>query len=278
MGRQIDVDLLGPEVPRNVDLGGSGAAHGVLDHPVQDLRDPGRIAHLLLVADHLLEERHLLDFLEAALADGLVAAWGVTRSIGVWFQYAVLTGVTRLRDPGTVLADAHRDLAGGAGVAVAHETGVALVGDVPESDAGLREEVRDRHEGGADDAEDVLDAVPLEDLHEGFFSRHSHGVSPPKVPFPGRARVRPPLAADVITLVSRSSGPRPRFYRRRGGPVSGCRRRWLASRTQTGSPTSATGSFAATRQRNSSPARFPLRTRGSRRTLNGEPVKPSPAR
>ena len=30
----------------------------------------------------------------------LLAAWGVTRSIGVWFQYAVLTGVTRLVIPG----------------------------------------------------------------------------------------------------------------------------------------------------------------------------------
>ena len=30
------------------------------------------IAHLLLIADHVAEQRHLLDFLEAALADGLV--------------------------------------------------------------------------------------------------------------------------------------------------------------------------------------------------------------
>ena len=44
------------------------------------------IAHLLLVADHVAEQRHLLDFLEAALADGRLAACGVTSSIGVWFQ------------------------------------------------------------------------------------------------------------------------------------------------------------------------------------------------
>jgi hypothetical protein len=31
-----------------------------------------RIAHLFLIADHVLEQRHLLHFLEAALADGAV--------------------------------------------------------------------------------------------------------------------------------------------------------------------------------------------------------------
>ena len=43
-------------------------------------------------------------------------------------------------DPGTVPTDARRDPAGGAGMAVAHESGVALVGNIPEGDPGLREE------------------------------------------------------------------------------------------------------------------------------------------
>ena len=44
------------------------------------------IAHLLLIADHLLEQRHLRHFLEAALADGLVGRLGRHQQQGVWFQ------------------------------------------------------------------------------------------------------------------------------------------------------------------------------------------------
>ncbi len=42
------------------------------DHAVQHLGDAGRVADLFLIGDHVLEERHLFDFLKAALADGLV--------------------------------------------------------------------------------------------------------------------------------------------------------------------------------------------------------------
>src|SRR3546814_13373249 len=61
-------------------------------------------------------------------------------------------------DAGAVLGDRHRHLAAGAGIAVADQAAVGLVGDVPEGDAGLGEEIGDRHEGRADDAEAVLDA------------------------------------------------------------------------------------------------------------------------
>src|SRR5690606_41890158 len=53
----------------NVDLRRGGAAPGLLDHPVQHLGHPRGVADLLLVADHVLEQGHLLDFLEAALPD-----------------------------------------------------------------------------------------------------------------------------------------------------------------------------------------------------------------
>ena len=121
-----------------------------------------------------------------------------------------------VRDAGAVLADAHRDLAGGAGVPVAHEAGVALVGDVPEGDPGLREEIRNRHEGGADDAEHVLDAVALQHLHEGFFSRHSHGDSPHSFPFPSRALARLPVGGGCYHPrgPDRPAARTPRRYRR----------------------------------------------------------------
>ena len=207
--RQLDVDLLGPEVPRDVDLCGSGPADRVLDHPVEHLRHPGRVAHLFLVADHLLEQRHLRHFLESALADGLVGRLGGYEEHRGVVPVGGLHRGHEVGNPGAVLADAHRDLAGGAGVAVAHEAGVALVRDVPEGDPGLREEVGYRHEGGADDAEDVLDAVPLENLHEGFFSRHSHRDSPLFVPFPSRARARGPIGGGCYHPGAPIARPRP---------------------------------------------------------------------
>ena len=72
----------------------------VLDHPIEHLRHPRGVAHLLLIADHLLEQRHLRHLLEPALADGLVGRLGCHQQQRVWFQYAVLTGVTRLVIPG----------------------------------------------------------------------------------------------------------------------------------------------------------------------------------
>jgi hypothetical protein len=52
------------------------------------------------------------------------------------------------------------------------------VGDVPERDSGLGEKVGDRHEGGADDAERMFDAVHLKDFNECFFRGHFHYISP----------------------------------------------------------------------------------------------------
>ena len=63
---------------------------------------------------------------------------------------------------------------GRAGIAVADQTAIGFVGNVPESNAGFRKQVRDRHKGGADNSESVLDAVHLQNLHKGFFSCHFH--------------------------------------------------------------------------------------------------------
>lgn len=84
--RQVHVDHLSPEVPRDVDLRRCATAPCLLDDPVEDFGNAARIAHFLLVADHLLEHRHLVDFLEAAWPMVLLAACGVTMSSGVWFQ------------------------------------------------------------------------------------------------------------------------------------------------------------------------------------------------
>ena len=172
--REIDVDHLRPVVARDVDLGRRRAADRLLDHAVEHLGHAGRIAHLLLVADHVLEQLHLLDLLEAALTDGAVGRLrGDQQERGV-VPVGGLDRGDEVGDAGPVLGDGHRHPTGGTRVAVGHHAGVALVGAVPERDAGIREEVRDRHHGRADDAEGVLDAVHLEHLHEGLLGSHLH--------------------------------------------------------------------------------------------------------
>ena len=66
----------------------------------------------------------------------------------------------------------HGDFAGGARVAVADQAAVGLMRDIPESDAGFREKIGDRHEGRADDPERMFDPVHLQNLREGLFGRH----------------------------------------------------------------------------------------------------------
>ena len=150
-------------------------AAGLEDNAVQDLGDAGGVADLLLVADHVAEQGHLLHLLEAALPDGPV------RRLRRHQEHRGVIPVGRLdrgdeaRDAGAVLGDGHGHLARGPRVAVGHQAAVGLVRHVPEGDAGLREEVGDRHEGRSDDAEGVLDAVHLQHLHEGFLGGHPHG-------------------------------------------------------------------------------------------------------
>ena len=187
--RQLDIDLPGPEIARHVDLRRRGEALRVLDHPIEHLRHARGVAHLLLVADHLLEERHLRHLLEPALADGLVRRLGRHEEQRRVVPVGGLHRGHEIGDAGAVLADAHGDLAAGAGVAVAHEARVALVRHVPEGDPGLGEKVGYRHEGRADDAEHMLDPVPLQNLNEGLFSRHPHGNTFPFAPFRATARM-----------------------------------------------------------------------------------------
>ena len=174
--RQSDLDLMRPEIARDVDLRRCAAAPRLLDHPVEHLGDAGRIANFLLIADHVLEQRHLFDFLEAALPDGLVGR------LRRHHQHRRVIPVGRL-DRGdeagharSVLRHGHRHLAGHARIAVGDQRRVALVRTVPEGDAGFRKQVGDRHHRRADDAEGMLDPVHLQDFDEGLFRRHLHGA------------------------------------------------------------------------------------------------------
>ena len=172
--RQVDVDDLRPVIARDVDLRRRREALGLGDDAVEHLRGARGIAHLFLIADHVAEQRHLLHFLEAALPDRLVRRLRRHQQHRRVIPVGGLDGGDEIRDARPVLRDRHRDLSGRARIAVADQTAVGLVRDVPECDAGLRKQIGDRHECRTNDAEGMLDAVHLQDLHESFFRRHLH--------------------------------------------------------------------------------------------------------
>ena len=175
-GRQADIDHLGPEVPRHVDLRRRRQAKRLQDHPVQHLGNARGIADFFLVAHHVAEERHLLDFLEAALADGPVGRLRRDQQHRRVVPVGRLDRRHEIRDARPVLRNRHRDLARRPRIAIADRPGIALMRAVPERDPRLGEEVRNRHHGRPDDPEGVLDAVHLQHLHEGFLGRHFHGA------------------------------------------------------------------------------------------------------
>ena len=176
--RQVNVDHLSPEIARHVDLGRSRGAFRLQDHAVQYFGHARRIADLFLIGDHVLEQFHLLDFLKAALTDGLV---GRLRRDQQQRRVVPVGGFHRRHEVGdarAVLRHHHRHLARRAGKAVGHHAAVAFVGDVPELDARLREQVGNRHHCGTDDTERMFDPVHLQNFYKGFFSRHFHFGNP----------------------------------------------------------------------------------------------------
>mmetsp|Transcript_89555 Transcript_89555/g.274200 ORF Transcript_89555/g.274200 Transcript_89555/m.274200 type:complete len:667 (+) Transcript_89555:426-2426(+) len=170
---QLHVDDLGPHIPGDVDLRWRAAADGLLDDAIQDLRDARRVTDLLLVADAIFEHGHLLDLLEPALADGLVGGLRRHEQQGRVVPVSRLHRRHEVGDAWAVLRDHHGHVSGDAAVPVGHHAGVALVGAVPELDPRGREQIRDRHHGGADDAERVVDAVLLQNLHESLLRRQA---------------------------------------------------------------------------------------------------------
>ena len=172
--RQIDIDHLRPEIPRDVDLRRRRAAMRLFNHAVQHFSHARRIANLLLIADDVGEQAHLLHFLKAALTDRLVRR---LRGHQQHRRVVPIGGFDRrheVGDAGAVLGDRHAHLARRAGVAVGAHAGVALMRAVPELDAGFRKQIRNRHHRRTDNAERMLDTMHLKHFDEGFFRRHLH--------------------------------------------------------------------------------------------------------
>src|SRR5277367_5149987 len=77
-----------------------------------------------------------------------------------------------IRNTGSVLRNANAMAAGGPGVAIRHVNRALFVRDGDELDAGGGKDIERIHEGGADDAEHVFDAVDGEDFDQGLRGSH----------------------------------------------------------------------------------------------------------
>ena len=175
----------------------------VQDHTVQHFGHAIGIAHLLLIADHVLEQGHLLHFLETPLPDRPVRRLRRDQQKRRMVPIGRLHRRHEIGDARPVLRDHHAHPARSAGEAVRHHAARSLMRAVPEGDARLGEQVRNRHEGRSDDAEGIVDAMHLQHLHESLFRRHPHGSSPPGVIAPERGVSLPFLSATR----PRSLGP-----------------------------------------------------------------------
>ena len=146
------------------------------DYAVQRFGNTRWVANLFLIGDHVAEERHLLDLLKAALTDGLVR-----RLRGHQQQRSVVPigGFYRRHEVGNprpILRHHHRHAPRRAGETIGHHAGVALMRAVVKGNPSRREQIRNRHHGGTDDAKGSVDPVHLQGFDEGFLGGHFHGA------------------------------------------------------------------------------------------------------
>ena len=151
--RQLNVDHLRPEIARHIDLVRRGGALGRHDDVVQRLGDVRGIATRLRVGNHVGEDRLRPHLLKHALTDGLVGGRRTDQRQRRGVPAGNLHGGYDVRDAGPVPGDHHALAARGAGVAVGHDAGAAVVRAVPQGDARVREDVQDRHQDRRDDSE-----------------------------------------------------------------------------------------------------------------------------
>ncbi len=159
--RQVDIDDLRPEIARNIDLRRRATAPCLLNHPVQHFGNAGRIAHFFLIADHFLEQRHLVHFLKAALTNGLVGSLWRDKQHGRVVPVGRLDSGHEAGHAGAILGNGHAHLAGHTRIAIADQRRIRLMRAIPEGNARLWKKIRHRHHRRADDAKCMFYPVHL---------------------------------------------------------------------------------------------------------------------
>ena len=113
----------------------------LFNHAVQHLCNARWVTHLFLITDQVLKDRHLLDFLKAALADGFVGRLGRDEQQRSMVPVGRHDRSDKVSDTRTVLCNGHTHFSGGAGVTIGTHARVALMRTVPEFNARSREQI-----------------------------------------------------------------------------------------------------------------------------------------
>jgi hypothetical protein len=188
-------------VARNVELGRAALGRRHVEAAAEQLGHPRMLGDMGLISGDLREDRQLLGLLEAAEPDRRGAGLRGDRDDRRMRPEGGGDRGDEIGDPRPVLGDADAVAARGARIAVGHMGGALLVDGRDEPDARRRKQVERVHVGGADDAEDIRDALGDQRLDEGFAGGH--------------ARHRGGSLGSVRTGAGRTGGAANLFHRSR---------------------------------------------------------------
>ena len=175
---QLNINNLRPHITRNVDLCWRGGPMCLHNHSVEDFSHSARVAHFFLVGNHIFEQFHLLNFLEATLTDCFVGSLRCDQKQRCMVPIGSFDRGDEIGDTRTVLRDHHGHFAGGAGVAIRHHASRPFMGTVPKHNSSFWKNIRNRHHGRTNDPKSVADTVHLKRFYKGFFCGHFHGSAP----------------------------------------------------------------------------------------------------
>ena len=145
--RDFDINHLSPEITWHVDLRRRRGAFCLCDHAGENFGHTRWIANLFLVGDHIFEQFHLFNFLEATLTDCFVRRLWCDQQKRSVVPIGCFNCCHKVGDTRAVLSDHHGHFACDACVAVRHHACAAFMRAIPEGDSSLWEDVRNRHHG-----------------------------------------------------------------------------------------------------------------------------------
>ena len=114
---------------------------GLFDDTVQYLCNPRRVTDLFLITDEILKDCHLLDFLKAALTDGLVGRLRRNKEQRRMIPVGRHHRSDKVCDSGAVLRDSHTHFSGGPRVTIGTHARVTFMRAVPEFNSRCREQI-----------------------------------------------------------------------------------------------------------------------------------------
>ena len=169
---ELDVDLAVEIVARYVDLRGTSLSQRDVECAARELADSVGPADVRLVLSDLLEERELLDFLEAAVTHRGRARLRRNADDGRMRPVGCGDGRDEVSDARTVLRDADAVAVADSRETVRHMAGALLVRHRDEANSCRLENIERIHVGRAHDSEDMGYPTCGHGFDERFTRRH----------------------------------------------------------------------------------------------------------